>query len=126
MASAGSKGDERLMMEHASSLGHPATTVEPTEPASSGQPSERLQASAGSLDVSAVVCTYTDRRWPWLERAVASLRAQRRPPAEIIVVVDHNAALFERVRQEMPDVLAIENRHARGLSGGRNSAAEVA
>ncbi len=42
-------------------------------------------------------------------------------PQEIIVVVDHNPELFERVKMHMPEVIAVENGGERGLSEARNT-----
>jgi len=72
-------------------------------------------------DISVILCTYTEDRLHDLAAAVASVQQQTLPPREIIVVVDHNPALFERVRIHLPDVIAIENNEAQGLSGARNS-----
>lgn len=45
---------------------------------------------------------------------------------EIIVSVDHNPRLFERVQQHMLDVIVVENKEQPGLSGARNSGIAVA
>jgi hypothetical protein len=71
--------------------------------------------------VAVVICTYADDRWPILCEAIEALRAQTAPPDEIVVVVDHNAALRERVRRAHPDVVCMDNRHEQGLSAGRNT-----
>lgn len=75
---------------------------------------------------SVVICAYTLERWQDLVAAVASLRRQAGEPPEIVVVVDHNDALLERVRGRLPDVTVVPNRHQRGLSGARNSGMEAA
>jgi GT2 family glycosyltransferase len=67
------------------------------------------------------MCVYTNARWADMCLALKSLREQTLPPREIIVVVDHNTALLQRVRSTLPDVVAIANTEARGLSGARNS-----
>jgi hypothetical protein len=79
-----------------------------------------------SPDVSVVVCAYTQARWHDLCTALASLGRQRLPPQQIVLVVDHNDSLLARVRLAFPGVVAIANRHRRGLSGARNSGLEVA
>jgi len=71
--------------------------------------------------VSVVVCSYTDRRWTELVDAVASLQNQTYQPLQILVVVDHNPVLFERVRRSLPMVLALESRGTPGLSDARNT-----
>jgi GT2 family glycosyltransferase len=72
-------------------------------------------------DISVVICAYTEARWHDLVAAVGSVRGQSVPPREIIVVVDHNPALLERVQTEVPHVSAVDNQEAKGLSGARNS-----
>jgi GT2 family glycosyltransferase len=74
-----------------------------------------------SLDMSVVICAYTQARWHDLVAAVHSVRSQSVPPREIIVVVDHNPMLLERVHTEVPYVIAVANQEAKGLSGARNS-----
>ena len=44
--------------------------------------------------VSVVICAYTQDRWSQLKKSVASVEAQTSPPIEIIVCIDHNAALL--------------------------------
>ena len=70
---------------------------------------------------SAVVCTYSDSRWPWLCDALRSLREQTHPPDEVLVVVDHNDALLRRARDEFPQCTVIANDEAAGLAGARNT-----
>lgn len=71
--------------------------------------------------ISVVICAYTQRRWEELVAAVASVRRQTPPAAQIIVSVDHNAALLERVSHDLPGVVVTANLERRGLSGARNS-----
>jgi GT2 family glycosyltransferase len=72
------------------------------------------------LDVSVVIATFTEKRWDDLMAAIASVRRQSRVPRELIVVVDHNAALAEHLRAEVPDAVVVENHGARGATGSRN------
>ena len=76
--------------------------------------------------ISVIVCAYTERRWDDLAAVFQSLREQTVMPFETIAVIDHNAALLERVRQHFPEVRTTENRYAQGLSGARNSGLEIA
>ncbi|MDD5370311.1 MAG: glycosyltransferase family 2 protein [Anaerolineaceae bacterium] len=80
----------------------------------------------GMIDVSVIVCAYTEDRWNDLVAAVDSLQKQSVPPGEIIVVVDHNPALLARVCGELGGITGIENQEQRGLSGARNSGIRVA
>lgn len=77
------------------------------------------------LSVTAVICTYTERRWHLVSAAIASLRKQTRPADQILLVVDHNPRLAEALRDAHPDVSVVENHHANGLSGGKNTALDV-
>jgi len=76
-------------------------------------------------DISVVICAYTEDRWGDLVAAVKSVRNQSLSACEVVVVVDHNHSLLMRVRADIPDVIAIENREARGLSGARNSGISI-
>jgi glycosyltransferase involved in cell wall biosynthesis len=58
-----------------------------------------------------------------LTRAIESVRAQSGRPAEIIVVVDHNAELLARVAARFPDITVLPNVSVRGASGARNTGA---
>jgi glycosyltransferase involved in cell wall biosynthesis len=87
---------------------------------------EELEGAKHKLTVSVVICTYREDRWDDLIAAVYSVKRQIVPAEEIIVVVDHNSSLFERVEREISEVVAVENRGAQGLSGARNSGLLVA
>lgn len=76
--------------------------------------------------ISVVICAYTERRWDDIHAAVASVRAQRHAPYEIVLVVDHNPALHARLADSLPDVVVVENQEDRGLSGGKNTGVAVA
>ncbi len=77
-------------------------------------------------DFSVVICAYTELRWSELVRAVASVQSQTVPPREVIVVIDHNPALFERAGREISGVILLANESARGLSGARNTGVSAA
>lgn len=77
-------------------------------------------------DVSVVICTYTEHRWPELHQAVESARRQSHAAREVIVVVDHNAKLLKRVHAEIRNVVAVPNSGVRGLAGARNSGTSMA
>jgi len=77
--------------------------------------------------VTVVICAYTERRWDSLVDAVKSMRAQRRPPDQLVVVIDHNADLLRRAQSTLPgDVEVLPNEEAKGLSGARNTGVRVA
>jgi GT2 family glycosyltransferase len=79
-----------------------------------------------TLDISVIICAYTEARWPDLVAAVESLHRQSTPAREIIVVVDHNQCLLEQVRTQLSGIVAVENSKPQGLSGARNSGIAVA
>lgn len=79
-----------------------------------------------TADISVVICAYTEARWNDLLAAVTSVQHQDVPPYEIIVVIDHNPRLLERVQRHVPGIVIIENRQSRGLAGTRNTAVAIA
>ncbi len=82
-----------------------------------------MQASS---DVSVIICTYLEARWDDLVQAIESLEHQTLAPAEIIICVDHNPTLLQRILVCFPHLMVVENKGARGLSGARNSGMAVA
>lgn len=75
---------------------------------------------------SVVICVYTEERWADIEAAIGSVRSQEPSPHEVIVVVDHNPALEERIRRDHHDVTVVPNSGQQGLSDARNSGVRVA
>jgi glycosyltransferase involved in cell wall biosynthesis len=74
--------------------------------------------------VGVVIPCHTEKRWPQLSAAVASVLAQRPRPAEVVVVVDHNEALYERASRLLSGVTVLRNGYPqRGVSGTRNTGA---
>ena len=73
-----------------------------------------------------VICAYTEQRWDVTLEAVASVQSQQPAPQELIVVVDHNPALQDRLAAALPGVRVVANGHEQGLSGARNTGAELA
>ena len=71
--------------------------------------------------ISVVIPCFADERFEDVLDCVVALRRQTLPPAEIVVVVDHNPALLERLRAAVPAVRAVANREPRGSSGARNT-----
>jgi glucosyl-dolichyl phosphate glucuronosyltransferase len=77
-------------------------------------------------DISVIICAYTEDRWDDIVAAVNSLKTQTYLKHEIILVIDHNPALFERAAAGITGARIIENTCARGLSGARNSGLVIA
>ena len=77
-------------------------------------------------DISVVICAYSDERWHDLLAAIESVRGQSYPAREIIVVIDHNEPLLERLQAHTDGLKVVPNRRIRGLSGARNSGVAIA
>lgn len=77
------------------------------------------------FSISVIICAYTEGRWDDLCAAVESVRRQTFPAREIIVVVDHNPELLERVHAQITGVVAIENKDKPGASGSRNTGVAI-
>jgi glycosyltransferase involved in cell wall biosynthesis len=78
--------------------------------------------------IGVVICVYTEARWGLIQDAIRSVTTQSRPADDLVVVVDHHAALLGRLETELraePRVRVLANRHAPGLSGGRNTGTEA-
>jgi glycosyltransferase involved in cell wall biosynthesis len=82
--------------------------------------------NAADLRVSVLLCVYTEARWDDMLAAVDSARRQSVPPGEIIIIVDHNPALYHRLCATFSDLRVIENEEAPGLSGARNTGIRAA
>ncbi|MER7579257.1 glycosyltransferase family 2 protein [Kitasatospora sp. NPDC097691] len=94
---------------------------------SSDRSSGRVENPTPAPSLTVVICAYTVERWDDLCAAVASVRAQQRPPAETVLVVDHCPELLRLAREQLPaDLRILPNRHRRGLSGARNTALTAA
>jgi GT2 family glycosyltransferase len=89
-------------------------------------PGPSSSSATNELRVSAAICTYTEERWDLIVDAIESLRRQSHPADELLLVVDYNPALAARIRRELPDIRVVENRHAKGLSGAKNTALDDA
>jgi GT2 family glycosyltransferase len=77
-----------------------------------------------SMRASVVVCVYTKKRLSQIRAALDSIARQTMPPAQVIVVADHNPALCDLLAAEYPDHEVISNKFERGLSGARNTGIE--
>jgi glucosyl-dolichyl phosphate glucuronosyltransferase len=77
--------------------------------------------------VSVIICCYTEERLQDIREAVASVQAQTQRPEEIILAVDNNRALYERLREEFAgEVTLVLNDSSRGLSATRNVGIAIA
>jgi len=71
--------------------------------------------------VTVVICAYTMRRWDALRAAVNSVLSQSPQPAQVLVVIDHNAELAARARLELRGADVLDSDGPAGLSGARNT-----
>ena len=81
-------------------------------------------ASTGpsELTVSAVICAYTDARRELLDASVEAVLDQLRPGDQLVVVIDHNDELLNRVSAKYgARATVVPNSNDRGLSGARNA-----
>ena len=77
-----------------------------------------------SSDIAVIICCYTLDRWDDLAAAIDSVLAQSvesPAPSELVVVVDHNSELHDRLQTARPELTVVSNAGSRGLSGARNT-----
>ena len=72
------------------------------------------------MNISVVICTYTEKRWDTLVAAITSVQQQSMLPYEIIVVSDNNPALAAHLRVQFTGITVVENDGTHGLSAARN------
>ena len=60
-------------------------------------------------EATIVVATHDSKRWPFLSVAVETLLSGSDGPRRVIVCVDQNKELYERVRLAWPEVMALLN-----------------
>jgi hypothetical protein len=84
------------------------------------QPGSGIKAS----DATVVVATYSSQRWSSLGAAVESLLSGPDRPAQVVISVDQNQELYDRIKQTWPHVTAKLNSGQQGASGTRNTGAQ--
>jgi len=73
------------------------------------------------MKVSVIICTYTLERLKDLHEAIQSVMNQTYKPDEIIIAVDHDKELFERLKSELSSLIKVVlNANTPGLSETRN------
>ncbi len=83
-------------------------------------------APNSDVTISAVVCAYTDARRALLDGSIESISAQLQPGDELIVVIDYNDELYERVSAQYGSVATVvPNRNEQGLCGARNAGVQA-
>ena len=81
------------------------------------------------MNVSVVICTYSMDRYDPFSECVKSVLAQTHEPLEIVLVVDGNDDVFERVNNDFGDyenVVLHNNNENKGISYSRTKGAEIA
>ncbi len=81
------------------------------------------------MKVSVVVCTYAEERFEDFAEAVQSLQSQTYDAVEIVLVIDGNAAVFERTKDRFSDedeIVVHCNDENSGLSYSRTRGVELA
>ena len=105
-----------------------APLAPPMPPAPFAPPSTRpgqAPTSRAPLTTSVVVCTYSNERLGDLTACLDGLYDQSMAPTEVIVVVDHNDMLLDRLARDTR-LTVLANGYTQGLSGARNSGVEHA
>ncbi|ELK54821.1 MULTISPECIES: glucosyl-dolichyl phosphate glucuronosyltransferase [Haloferax] len=80
------------------------------------------------MKVSVVVCTYSMERYESFSETVESVLAQTYEPLELVIVVDGNEEVFDRVQDDfgdIDDVVLHCNDENRGISYSRTKGAEL-
>ncbi|MGA9858093.1 MAG: glycosyltransferase [Solirubrobacteraceae bacterium] len=87
--------------------------------------SHTLDAStrANAAQATVVVCAFASARLEQTVACVGSVLSQEPPPAQVVIVVDHNDALEADLRARLPEnVEIVASPGAPGLSSARNTA----
>jgi GT2 family glycosyltransferase len=71
--------------------------------------------------VSVIICAFTFDRLSSTVVAARSAVGQDPAPLEVIVVIDHNDELADRLARELPDLTVVTSHEPQGLSGARNA-----
>ena len=79
-----------------------------------------------TLSATVIICAYTERRWDDIVAAIASLRVKTVPPVQILVVVDDNDTLRDRLTRHAPDLKIVDSSGVPGLADARNTGVALA
>jgi len=69
---------------------------------------------------SVIIRTYTEERWDFLVETIDSVLSQTYRPDQLILVVDHNPALLERLQRTFPAAITVAS-ETRGSSAAFNT-----
>ncbi len=74
-----------------------------------------------AIEISVVICAYTENRWDDLVEAIASVQQQTISAQEIVLVIDHNEKLLQQALTYFTDIIVVENHGPAGANGSRNA-----
>ena len=57
------------------------------------------------MTVGVVICAFTDKRWDEIEKGVRRLADQTVPVDEVVLSIDHNPELAQRVREQLAPII---------------------
>jgi len=87
--------------------------------------SDLPQLDPHTVNVAVIVTTYTEERLETLRKCLHGILDNTRRPDELLIVVDRNASLFQRLERELPDPSArVMLSEGRGVSAARNAGAQ--
>jgi glycosyltransferase involved in cell wall biosynthesis len=78
------------------------------------------------VDFAVIICAHSTQRWAMLTQAADSVLRQTLAAREVILVIDGNEELRRRALAAFPGVTVVANHYTPGLSGARQSGADVA
>ena len=71
-------------------------------------------------DATVVIATHDMKRWSQLKSAVESLLSDTDLPGGVVISVDQNRQLYEKIRATWPQITTVLNSERRGVSTTRN------
>lgn len=83
-------------------------------------------SAISASNATIVLATHDVARWPLLAAVMESILAEREQPSDVVICVDHNEELRDRVQASWPHVTTVANKYGRGASSARNTGAECA
>jgi glycosyltransferase involved in cell wall biosynthesis len=79
------------------------------------------RVAVGEPSICVVICAYTVDRWTDLLAACESVLPQLHSADSLVVVIDHNPALYLRAKAALREARVVESDGVPGLSGARNT-----
>ena len=80
-----------------------------------------LSHTIKTSDATVVIASYDLKRWSQLSSAVESLLSDADLPGNVVISVDHNTELYEKIRVTWPQITTVLNSERRGVSTTRNT-----